>query len=738
MRPPGADLRIGAAAIATAAALLLAVSVAGAAGNGSSDPSFAAGPALPVGSSPGSVAVGDYDGNGSADLALGNVGYHNNVRILLNDGAGRFHIAPGSPFKVGTYPSVLLRADFDGDGKPDLAVGGNDIRILRGDGTAHFGAAGSPIELADGPLSMDAADVSSDGRPDLVVLTWSEGTGYKLAILLNDGSGGFSVLHGPTIGRKAELVRVAVADFNRDGKQDLVLSSYNSTTLSVFLGDGAAGFRAAPAASVGSHTDEIDTGDFNVDGKADLALFTDSGLVILLGNGAGGFSRAPGSPVAGVRYGYGLATADLNGDGKPDLAFVDDSNSSSVTVLLGNGTGGFHPGRFSQFYAGWPGTVAVADFNGDGKPDLFPLSGGVIFGPAPRGGMILFQTPSAPQVRQGRSLPASADAVFSTRQPVSNLAADGNRAAVCSDRVFVWTAPARRSRSFGGQCDSELAIAGNRVAWIEYWFGNTHRSIDVVVANASGGKPRQVDGEDDIEEYNGEDVYGGWWGQLLGGGPVLAYNSWWVDCVIPPCDQECEDNGGGSGCDGSNPTLRIRGQQLSRIGPRRAVGVRSGPTAYPLRAVGGGRIALEPDGVVMITPKGRRVSAVPAQKDDPPRGIALSARHLALLRTFTLDLYRPATGARQRSIPLGPAAGLELVGVSSKLALLGGEDNLMLARLSDGKLVSFPLRSTAVAGFVGAKLTEAGLFYAYNVPRGKAKGRVVFERTAKLLARFPR
>jgi hypothetical protein len=97
-------------------------------------------------------------------------------------------------------------------------------------------------------------------------------------------------------------------------------------------------------------------------------------------------------------------------------------------------------------------------------------------------------------------------------------------------------------------------------------------------------------------------------------------------------------------------------------------------------------------------------------------------------------LKRP--GGKRKSIPLGRAAALQLGGVSSKLALLRGPHQLVLVRLRDGKLVSLPLRPAAAKGLVDAKLTAAGLFYAYNLPRGAAKGRVVFEPAAKLLARF--
>jgi len=347
-----------------------------------------------------------------------------------------------------------------------------------------------------------------------------------------------------------------------------------------------------------------------------------------------------------------------------------------------------------------------------------------------------------PQVRAGHSLPPKADAALSTRQPISKLVADGKQAAVCvsyPEQIVVWTAPGRRSRRLTAECHSELATAGGRVAWIEYYYGNTHRGYVVSVAKVSGGRPRQVDSTEgeDIETEGGDDVGGPWVGQLIGGGPVLAYNSWWVDCIPPPCDQECRDEGGVGGCDAGNPTLRITGQGLERIGARRSFAIRGGPSSYPLSAVGGGRIAVDHgSGVLVLKANGSRVASIPALEADPPRALALSRKRLAVLRSFALDLYDPATGGKRKSIPLGRAAALQLGGVSSKVALLRGPHQLILVRLRDGKLVSLPLRPAAANGLVDAKLTAAGLFYAYNLPRGAAKGRVVFESAAKLLARF--
>jgi hypothetical protein len=189
----------------------------------------------------------------------------------------------------------------------------------------------------------------------------------------------------------------------------------------------------------------------------------------------------------------------------------------------------------------------------------------------------------------------------------------------------------------------------------------------------------------------------------------------------------------GYGCDVPAP-LVVSKQRLLRIVAGRQVVVKRGLASFALAAVGGGRMAVESDGAVsVLAPNGSRVATVAAVNDNPPRAIALSRTRLAVLRSFTLDLYQPATGRQTKSIPLGPAAMLQLAGVNSTLALLRSPQRLVLVRLKDGKLISLALRAKS---HVDAKLTDAGLFVAFNVQRGRAKGRIVFEPTARLLARF--
>src|SRR5204862_441374 len=128
---------------------------------------------------------------------------------------------------------------------------------------------------------------------------------------------------------------------------------------------------------VGTGPQSVAVGDFNRDGKPDLATANTSSntVTILLGNGTGGFSQAAGSPVAVGAGPQSVAVGDFNRDGKPDLATAN-AGSNNVTILLGNGAGGFSQAAGSPVAVGNPPfSVAAGDFDHDGKPDLATANG---------------------------------------------------------------------------------------------------------------------------------------------------------------------------------------------------------------------------------------------------------------------------------------------------------------------------------------------------------------------------
>jgi hypothetical protein len=398
-----------------------------------------------------------------------------------------------------------------------------------------------------------------------------------------------------------------------------------------------------------------------------------------------------------------------------------------------------------------PVSLAAVDPNDDAKAEFAVTGAGNLTS--------LRQTSSMPPVVPTRTLPGRVDAMFSTRGRITKLAADGNRVAVITatnakrtrGRVVVWTAPGRKSTSFdignrplgvphpnyeggslckgGPSCLDELALGGGQVAWIARSGGNS-LELFVIAAKLSGGAPKYVD-QTANGDGAGADPNGGWLGQLLGGGSLLAYNTWTICETLDPHEPRA--------CPPIDPATHhvLAEERLVRIAAGRRVVVRRGPGSYRLAAVGGGRMAVVSAGAVMVlAPSGSRVATVPAVTGDPSRAIALSRTRLAIARTLTLDVYDSVTGTEVQSIPLGPSAALRLAGVNSKLTLLRGPRRLVLVRLSDNKQISLPLRSGPATTPIDARLTDAGLFYTYNVPRASAKGRIVFEPNAKLLARF--
>jgi hypothetical protein len=320
-----------------------------------------------VGASPTGVAVGDFNGDGKPDLAVANYGA-NTVSVLLNNRAGGFGLAVNYPTSY--VPIFIAVRDFNGDGKLDLAVanfGGKSVSVLLGDGAGGFAPAVN-FEVGYNPASIAVGDFNGDGKLDLATANLESAS---VSVLLGDGAGGFQ----PAIDSPAGYLPVSVAagDFNGDGKLDLAVAQANTSFVNVLMGNGSGGFARAVNVPAGGPYDVV-VADFNGDGKADLAVADPNGggtVGVLLGTGAGGFAPVANFPVGDAPL--SLAVGDFNGDGRPDVA-VANFGSNNVSVLLGNGDGGFAPAV--NFPVGnHPESVAVGDFNGDSCTDLAVANG---------------------------------------------------------------------------------------------------------------------------------------------------------------------------------------------------------------------------------------------------------------------------------------------------------------------------------------------------------------------------
>ncbi|MGB6830352.1 MAG: FG-GAP-like repeat-containing protein [Terracidiphilus sp.] len=227
--------------------------------------------------------------------------------------------------------------------------------------------------------SVTVGDFNGDGIPDLAVASYFDGV---VSILLGNGDGTFTPAPDSPISGLFDPDSIIVADFNEDGNEDIAfkVGSYNGG-VAIYLGNGDGTFTEAPSSPVivGGPYDFIDavaSGDLNGDGIADLVATKDadeygpSSVAILLGNGDGTFTPAPDSPVEVGSGPTSIAIADLNGDGIPDLVTANFFDSTA-TVLLGNGDGTFLQASNSPITVGqFPGSVALGDLNQDGKIDI--------------------------------------------------------------------------------------------------------------------------------------------------------------------------------------------------------------------------------------------------------------------------------------------------------------------------------------------------------------------------------
>lgn len=309
---------------------------------------------------PQDVATADFNGDGKLDLAVATG--NNSVSVLLGNGTGAFptHVE----YPVPGHPIAIVAGDFNGDGKMDVATVDeyqSEISVLLGNGDGTFQA---HQEYATGnhPVALATADVNGDGYLDIVVCDLNDN---KVAVLLGNGDGTFKnhVDYATGTGPSG----VAIGDFNNDGKLDLVVANNGDNTVAILAGNGDGTFQGPTAFPTAILPNSVVVGDFNGDGNLDVAAGTSNKSVsVLLGSGNGTLQNHKEYTIGANSV--VVAAADVSGDGKLDLISAD-YNDNTVSTLVGNGDGTFK-GRSVFPTAGGPSGLAVGDFNNNGKLDI--------------------------------------------------------------------------------------------------------------------------------------------------------------------------------------------------------------------------------------------------------------------------------------------------------------------------------------------------------------------------------
>jgi hypothetical protein len=366
---------------------------------GAATPRFDDAGGVYVGGSVISVVTGDLNGDGKPDVVMANNDpTYDNVSVLLNTTV----LSPDTPdfaaansFATGANPVAIALSDLNGDGVVDLAVansGDDSLSVLfdttvPGSASTGFEAAGS-FTTGEGPSGVAVSDFNGDGRPDLAV---ANEAGNTISVFLNGTILEATVADfadAASFGVGTAPRAAAAGDLNGDGKPDLAVANGGSGNVTVLFnttmpGSGSAGFAAAGEFAVGGEPAAIALGDLNGDGRSDLATAnrTDNTLSVLLNATAPGAESASFTTVANFAVGSGpisVARGDINGDGRPDLV-VASTDSNNVSVLLNTTAPGATAPSFgaaTNFAAGsGPTAVALHDVNGDGRSDLVVANG---------------------------------------------------------------------------------------------------------------------------------------------------------------------------------------------------------------------------------------------------------------------------------------------------------------------------------------------------------------------------
>lgn len=315
-----------------------------------------------AGVNPTNLAVADFNNDGKPDVAVTNQ-VSNDVSILLGNGNGTF--AAQTFVTAGASPYAIVAGKFNSDNNFDLAVANsasNNVSILLGNGDGTFSAAGNFL-VGSNPISIAAGDINNNGTEDLIVANFGGFFSGSVSVLLGNGNGGFTA--GSSIRTRTQPSYVMIANLNSDNFKDVVVANFGSDSVSTFFGLGNGTFQLNQnIGTVGAGPVALDLFDSNGNGIADLqvANYNSDSVSTCLGNADGTFSSCSTNGIGANPI--SLASGDFIGSGTKSLA-VALSGLNALRILSSNVAVG-----------SFPNAVKTADFNNDGRLDLITANSG--------------------------------------------------------------------------------------------------------------------------------------------------------------------------------------------------------------------------------------------------------------------------------------------------------------------------------------------------------------------------
>ena len=333
-------------------------------------------------SAPVSIVVGDFNNDGRLDLAVAN-SHTENIGVLFGYGDGTFSNQITYSTGSGSQPYFLAIGDLNNDNQLDIAVanyGSNSFSVLLGCGNGTFF---SPLNyfIADGsqPLSIAVSDFNDDNRLDIVVT--SSGTD-NVGVFFGYIDESFLFAPACPTGALSQPTSIAVGDFDHDTRLDVVVANNGIDNIMILFGSGYGTFVSHTSYSTGKDSKPcgVAVGDFNNDSSLDIVVANSgiSSIGIFFNNGSEAFSNQMIYSNGLDSQPYSVAVLDFDNDTRLDIA-VANYGSNNVVVLFGDGHGRFAITNQSIYYTGFdshPYGIAVGDMNNDNQCDIVVTNNG--------------------------------------------------------------------------------------------------------------------------------------------------------------------------------------------------------------------------------------------------------------------------------------------------------------------------------------------------------------------------